>query len=441
VLTALLFAYIALLLSIPLYIKRRLGFHLTARTALLGWMWVVCGPSHIYYWHVGWLTDIVFVRITLSFSLMWIAFIAAMEVTRLISPREFRRAGRVAALWRYMSIAPGYISKTRLAALCSAGLVFMLWVAVTEHQIGNLIRFIQLQGQTNDVAIFRSTVGGSKLYAYNVFLASIAPFLSMLLLLRPAPQFKLYTVLRYGFIAATLLGKATLFNRSAMGLFLVELVAVKLLLRDNRITIRRVAGGVLLVLLLVLPAFYHYRSDFNQFLYVFFYRISVTLYDGMVAYFQYFPDIVPFAMGRNFRVINWLFYGGDDYTRPMVTFAQAAGNYLGVYNAGFVAEAWADFGYVGVVAMSVVLGVSATLSDLVIFGDGVKTRESAAILVAVVYGVLQASATAAQTAMFSGGFTLIPLLAAFLKMTQPRPRGAPPEDATAGDLTESPVPS
>jgi len=439
VLTALLVGYIALLLSIPVYIKRRLGFHVTARTALLGWTWVVCGPSHVYFWLVGWLTEIVFVRITLSFSLMFIALMAAMEVTRLVSPRQFRRGDRVAELWRYMSVAPGYISKTRLALLCSLGLVFMLWVAVTEHQIGNLVTFIQLQGQTNDVAVFRSSVGGSRMYAYNVFLASIAPFLSMLLLLKPAPQLKIYTLLRYGFIAATLLGKATLFNRSGMGLFLVELVAVKLLLRDNRITIRRVVGGVLLVLLLVLPAFYHYRSNMDIFLYSFFYRISVTLYDGMIDYFRYFPDIVPFAMGRNVRVINWLVYHGDDYTRPMVTFAQAAGNYYGVYNAGFPAEAWADFGYVGVFATSVVLGVSAALSDLVIFSDGVKTREAAAILVAVVYGVLQTSATAAQTAMFSGGFALIPLMAAFLKMMRPRARHAP--HPGTGDLTASPAPS
>ena len=295
--------------------------------------------------------------------------------------------------------------------------------------------------QTYDVAVFRSTMGGSRLYAYNLFLASIAPFISMLLLLRPAPQLKIYTILRYGFIVATLVGKATLFNRSAMALFLVELIAVKALLGDNRITVMRVARGVLVVMLMVLPFFYHYRADMSIFLALFFDRIWMTLYDGMVPYFRYFPDVVPFAMGRNFRVINLVLYGGADYTPPMVAFAQAAGNYLGVFNAGFIAEAWADFGYAGAFFVSAILGVSAALADLAIFGDGVKTRESAAILVCVVYGVLQISATAAQTAMFSGGFALIPLLAAFLKMTQPRPRRAPDQGATPGSLTESPVPS
>ena len=68
--------------------------------------------------------------------------------------------------------------------------------------------------------------------------------------------------------------------------------------------------------------------------------------------------------------------------------------------------------------MSSLLGVTAALADLVIFSDGVKTREAAAILVCVVYGVLMASSTAAQTAMFSGGLALIPLLPAVLKLLQ-----------------------
>src|SRR4051812_15356486 len=199
-LTALGVGYIVLLIAVVAYIKWRLGFFVTARTALLGWLWVVCGPPHVYYWLAGKLTETAFVRITISFSLMWIAFILSMELARLATPRQFTRGDYVAKLWRQMSVSPGYITKTQLAAFCSVGLVFMLWVAVTEHQVGNLIRFIRLQGQTLEVAIFRGTIGGSRLYIYNVFLAAVAPFLSMLLLLRPEPRLKVYTFIRYAFI-------------------------------------------------------------------------------------------------------------------------------------------------------------------------------------------------------------------------------------------------
>ena len=435
-------SYVVILLLVVLYIKRRFGFYVTARTALLGWLWVVCGPPHVYYWLADKLTEKAFVRMTISFSLMWLAIIVSIEAIRLFSPRQYRRADRVTELWRHMSLAPSYVPKTRLMAFCTLGLAFMLYVVVTEHQIGNLIEFIRLQGQTLDVAIFRGTMGGSRLYLYNVFLAGVAPFLSMLLLLRPAPRLKLYTTIRYLFIAATILGKAALFNRSAVGLFAVQLVVVKPLLNDNRISARRVLTGLLLVLLFVLPASYHYRNDLAGIVNYFVERISVALYYGMIPYFDTYPDLFPHAMGRNVRVLNWIFYGGVEYTPAAIAFAEAAGNFYGTYNAGFVAEAWADFGYAGVIGTSIALGVSAALADLVIYSDGVKTREGAAVLVCVVYGVLQASATAAQTAMFSGGFALIPLLAAFLKMTQPRrrPRPAPGEDTTDG-LAESPAPS
>lgn len=434
-------AYVAILLAVLQYIRKRLGFFVTARTALLGWMWTVCGPPHVYYWLAGKLSDVAFERITISFSLMWIAFVASIEATRLLAPRQFRRADRVAALWSRMDVAPGYIPKTRLALIAAVGLMFMLWVVVSEHQIGNLIRFIRLQGQTFEVAVFRGTVGGSKLYAYNVFLACIAPFICMVLLMRPAPRQTVYTVIRYAFIAVTLLGKITLFTRSAMGLFLVQLLSVRPLLRDNRITARRVTSGLLLVFVLVLPAFYHYRNDLWSIVSYFTDRISLSLYYGMIPYFEYFPDSAAHAMGRNIRIINIIWYHGEVYTPPMLLFAQEAGNYYGSFNAGFVAEAWADFGYAGVVIMSVMLGVAAALADLTILSDGVKTRESAAILVCVVYGVLQASSTAAQTALFSGGLALIPLIAAFLKMTQPRAKPATSEGETPGGLTESPAPS
>ena len=438
-LTALGAFYVVLLLAVMAYIKWRLGLRVTGRAALLGWMWVVCGPPHVYYWLAGKLSEAAFIRITLSFSLMWIAFIVTLEVMRLTAPWQYRRADRVAVLWRHMSVAPSYITKTRLTAICAVGLAFMLYVAVTEHQIGNVIRFIRLQGQTADIAIFRGTMGGSQIYLYNLFLAGIAPFFSLLLLLRPAPRLNLYAALRYAFIAFTLLGKLALFSRSSGALFVVELLVVKALLRDNRITLKRVGGGMLLVLLLVFPLFYHYRPDLREIFKYFFDRITLALYYGMIPYFEYVPDVVPHAMGRNIRVLNLLLYHGEDYVPPMLVFALQAGNYYGVFNGGFVAEAWADFSYAGVLATSVVLAVSAALADLTIFSDGVKTRESAAILVCVVYGVLNASSTAAQTAMLSGGLALVPLMAAFLKATRPRVRPAPDEGPAPGSLTESPA--
>jgi hypothetical protein len=438
-LTAMGIGYVLILLFVLYYIKKRLGFYVSGRSALLGWMWVVCGPPHVIYWLEGRLLDVTFIRITVSFTLIWIAFIGTMEMVRLANPRQFARGDAVTKLWRRMSVSPGYVTRSRLAAISAIGLVFMLWVAVTEHQIGNLIRFIQLEGQTQDVAIFRGTIGGSKLYLYNLFVSSIAPFLSLLLLLRPAPKIKMYTLLRYAFIAATMLGKATLFNRSSLALFIVQLVAVKPLLSDNRITARRVISGVLLVLLAVLPAFYHYHNDVWYILNYFFDRISMALYYGMIPYFNYFPDIAPHAMGRNIRVINMFWYHGEEYLSPMLLFAQQAGNFYGAYNAGFPSEAWADFGYAGVFVMSIMLALSATLGDLTVFSDGVKTREGAAIIVCMVFGVLMASSTAGQTAMFSGGLALIPLIAAFMKATARRPRRKIESASPPTGMAESPA--
>jgi hypothetical protein len=131
-------------------------------------------------------------------------------------------------------------------------------------------------------------------------------------------------------------------------------------------------------------------------------------------------------------VINWFWYHGEEYTPVMFALAQNAGNFYGSFNAGFVAEAWADFGYAGVLGTSLVLGGTAALADLVVF-DRAKTREGAAILVCMAFGIITASSTAAQTALFSGGLALIPILAATLKMLNRRTRRRAPEAPPSAD--------
>lgn len=412
-------AYTAMLIVVARYIAVRLGLFVTARGCLLGWMWIVLGPPHLYYWAAGKIEGVTYERITCSFLIMWVAMLAGMEVTRLAGPRQFARAEALARRWRDESVAPGYISKTMLTVICSVGLVFMAFISATEHQVGHLAEFISLQGQTDEIARIRGTVGGSHLYLYNLLLYQIAPFLSLMLLLRPARRLPLYTALRYGFIGIVVLGKAAMLNRSGLVLYLTQLLLVKALLKDNRLRFGRLVGVVALVAILVFPAFYHYLGDLpiGRFITVYFLdRVFMAPYYGMINYFSLYPDLAPHALGRNISVINWFWYHGEAYTPPMVRFAQEAGNIYGSFNAGFVAEAWADFGYWGVFVTSLIAGSVAAMADFVVFGDGVKTREAAAILTCVVFGVLTLSATATQTALFSGGFALIPLIGAFLKL-------------------------
>ena len=89
--------------------------------------------------------------------------------------------------------------------------------------------------------------------------------------------------------------------------------------------------------------------------------------------------------------------------------------------------------------MSIILAATAAFGDLVVLGDGVKTREGAAILVCMVYGAIWTSQTAGQSALLSGCFGSIPILAALLKLVRVRTPHAPPDRASPTGLTESPA--
>ena len=412
-------AYACLLVALLIYIKRRYGLYVSARTVVLGWIWMVCGPPHLYYLVSGKLPGWLFIRMTLAFGLMFAGLVIGIEGMRLLAPARFRAAERLARDWRHLEISKGYIPPSVLVLVCTLGALFLLVVSVWERQLIHVMEFVSLGGRTDDVAEYRGTVGGSRLYLYNVFLSSVGPFLSFLLQLTPSSRHPFIRPLRWIFVALILMGKIALFNRSAAALYVVQLLMLRPLLRDNRIRLGTLLKGLVLVGVLMFPAFYHYLGDIPLGQFISFYlldRMFLAPYYGMVNYFMRFPDLMPHAMGRNVSIINTLWYGSETYTPAMVRFAEEAGNYFGSFNAAFVAEAWADFSYPGVFVVSLIVGVFSAFADLVIFPGTKRTREGVAILACVVYGVFVLSATAAQTALFSGGLALVPLTALALKM-------------------------
>jgi hypothetical protein len=89
------------------------------------------------------------------------------------------------------------------------------------------------------------------------------------------------------------------------------------------------------------------------------------------------------------------------------------GTYDVTSNALFIADAWADFWYVGVILFSLVAGALCRSIDAVFLADG-KTVVAVAVLGAALFGVFTLLVTALNTAIASGGLLLAPFLAGLL---------------------------
>ena len=75
----------------------------------------------------------------------------------------------------------------------------------------------------------------------------------------------------------------------------------------------------------------------------------------------------------------------------------------------FIADAWADFSYFGVIGFSIVVGMICRAIDIVLLVRG-KTVTAVAVLAAAFLGVYNLMISALPTSMLSGGLILPPLL-------------------------------
>jgi hypothetical protein len=95
--------------------------------------------------------------------------------------------------------------------------------------------------------------------------------------------------------------------------------------------------------------------------------------------------------------VAYTWHGNHDVTSPAL----------------FIADAWVDFSYAGVIVFSVIAGAICRSIDAVFLVHG-KTIVSVAVLGAAFIGVFTLLTTALNAALFSGGLLLAPALAGLL---------------------------
>jgi hypothetical protein len=108
-----------------------------------------------------------------------------------------------------------------------------------------------------------------------------------------------------------------------------------------------------------------------------------------------------------YSIVAYIWYGTYDITSPSL----------------FIADAWADFSYAGVIAYSLVAGAICRAIDLAFLSQG-KSVTCVAVLTATSIGVLTLLTTALNIALLSGGLLLAPLLAGAVMLAGRRLKNA-----------------
>jgi len=211
-----------------------------------------------------------------------------------------------------------------------------------------------------------------------------------------------------------MIGKFETLSKAPPAFFLVQLMVAALLIFTNRMTWRSALAAACLVafvlyavtrLIMVFP-------EGTAVIHVVYSRVFEAENQSLLENFATFPFMHPHMWGANIRPIAIL------TGQPSIpAYSIVAHTWYGTYDVSspslFIADAWADFSYAGVIVFSLIAGAVCRLIDAIFLVHG-KTVVSVAVLGATFMGVFTLLITALNTALLSGGLLLAPILAGLL---------------------------
>lgn len=398
------------LAGIALYLWQREPLRLLLTPLMLASFVVLYGVGNIIWFAGADTVPDVRRAVTLSLLLMWAGVIAGIEVARAMAPVMAHEAARVVDGWKGAPLLDRGRANQLLAALGVLVALFMLVVFFGFGKQGQLLAFQALE-TSREKQRYRLEMGGQGGYLYQFLVASVAPFLSFLLLLKAFATRRRY-LLGAGLLlcAAVFAGKLGTFQKIPWLIYLLQLIIVFQARKRLDIGVGRlllfafvVAAGASVAALVAIP-----ELDAPRILEWLSYRFFEINNEGIYQTFYVYPHYLPHAWGMNIGLIHDLF-GSGELVPAYVQVANFFGAVGATFDAFFIADAWVDFGYAGVLLTALLVGVVVKIVDIYITSLG-KTPLAVALIASGTYGLFQLQVNSAFTAFLSGGFVLIPLL-------------------------------
>jgi hypothetical protein len=270
---------------------------------------------------------------------------------------------------------PAWVDPRALIAvgILVLGLVVLVWVIVpwSDFKAGllNAGHLQQLGARAQ-----RVTYGTATLYSNSIvnYLGSFARFALM-----PAVLWVLYfhrgrsrivhAFFWFGLAVLGLIGFSS-GQKTPELLLVIGFVIARLLIAGapSIFNWKILAGGVVFVFGLV-PALYHFQVpswNYFQLVYGTLFRFTIEYSRVGQLRFIFYPDLHPFLYGTSSFVVRGIarlggihLSGESPETYIPAHSACVGANYGGTWNAGFFADAWADFGWAGVVVAAIAAGV------------------------------------------------------------------------------------
>ncbi len=435
----------AAMFAAALYLFLRLRLYLTTTTMFVGSLLLVYGPASLSFTlssgEYGFLVrpllgdifvpssmfpmmkakigdlDSVITAVNFSLALMYLGVIAGIESINRLFPARAGITDAGLASWSHQPPRDDKRDHQLLLVVVAALFLIMLFFSIRENHIGTIEHFFSIKEDNDARNAFRARSSGSPNYLYRAILGAVAPMFVIWgllagLLSRSWPLLVAVSLL----FLVTMVGKIETLSKAPPAFFLLQIMLAGLLTQTNKVSLKIAALGVVVLALVIYvttrliiifpPGVSAIEAAYS--------RLFEVESETLVENFAVFPRLHPFMWGANirpiamlmgvpyvaaFNIVGYTWYGSHDITSPSL----------------FIADAWADFSYAGVVAFSIVAGAICRGLDVVFLTRG-KTVVAIAVLAATSLGVLTLLTTALNIALVTGGLLLAPALAGALLM-------------------------
>lgn len=201
--------------------------------------------------------------------------------------------------------------------------------------------------------------------------------------------------------------------KSPFVMFFLQFIVFHLLLFNVKINLKKSVLLSILFFILLIPIYLISTNAGNSgsALNLIIFRIFDEPNRVLNLYPLYYPNIFPFAYGMNIRVIHDLF---STHSFVPANIAVAGGASGVTFNAIFIADAWVDFAYIGVIIQSFVVGLYLSFMDQKIFSKNNFMYK--ALFASILIGIFSLASGGLIASLFEFGLFSIPLLFYFLKI-------------------------
>ena len=414
-------------------VKKTRGF-ISATSMLLGFLLLLYGPAYLVYM-LYYNQDSPIYRelmktpyfdeasasLNLAIALTYLGCIFGIELIDRLAPQRTKELTQALKNWNTDPLRSASSVDGLLIAANMALIVFMAWTSIREQHLAVISGFLETANSQSAKGEYRLLHAGSNSYAYRVALTSIAPFLLTWGFLQGLIKRNwLLVASSCVLFALTLLGRFETLSKAPIALLAVQIGLGALLCFRNRNSFGLVVAAVAAVILVFYPLIELSIPEASRATSVtefFLWRTFFISNEVLLEYFSAIPYYISHKWGSNIRLMAILFNEefSPAYEQVSLLWRGQSGS---TSNAMFIADAWADFSFLGVAAASVLAGAICRTIEIVVVAEG-KSPLTIGLLACSFVGIVQLMLNSMQSSMLSGGLASIPLtLLAFVKAGQ-----------------------